>query len=35
MDYERTATELFTGDEDLFAGKRITLGSEAETVSIP
>lgn len=26
MDYERTATELFTGDEDLFAGKRITLG---------
>ena len=26
MDYERTMTELFTGDADLFSGKRITLG---------
>lgn len=26
MDYERTMTELFTGDSDLFSGKRIILG---------
>ena len=26
MDYERTMTELFTGDTELFSGKRILLG---------